>query len=349
MLTIGSLCSGYGGLDAGLVDALGGGTIAWHAETDPHASAVLAARYPGVPNLGDLTLADWTATPPVDWIVGGYPCQPFSLAGPRRGEDDPRNIWPSIAAAIRQLRPRFVLLENVSGHLSKGFGRVLGDLSTLGYLGAWRSVRASDVGAPHRRQRVFILAVDASRLDGLPVTEPAAPPANRDLALMATPAARDGRGISPLPNISSLPNTVSLLPTLRSSPFGLNDNPESWLARNKLLAARRSKGASGMPLGVAVQLAAEEGSRWGQYATAIARWEQVTGRPAPDPIEQGRTAPRLNARFAEWMMGLSGGYVTDVVTTYSRALRVIGNGVVNLQASHAVKLLLADLAELARA
>jgi DNA (cytosine-5)-methyltransferase 1 len=155
-LTVGSLFSGIGGLDLGLERA--GMTVKWQSEIHPYACRVLAKHWPTVPNLGDITKIDWSEVERVDVICGGYPCQPFSLAGIRLGKDDPRHLWPHVATAIRNLRPRYALLENVAGHLSLGFGRVLGDLAESGYDATWDCIPAAAVGAPHRRDRVFIVA-----------------------------------------------------------------------------------------------------------------------------------------------------------------------------------------------
>jgi hypothetical protein len=135
LVTVGSLFSGIGGLDLGLERA--GMTVRWQSEIDPYCCRVLAKHWPHVPNLGDVKTIDWSTVEPVDLICGGYPCQPFSLAGVRRGEADPRHLWPFFRDALRHLRPRFALLENVPGHLSLGFGRVLGDLAELGYDCEW--------------------------------------------------------------------------------------------------------------------------------------------------------------------------------------------------------------------
>jgi DNA (cytosine-5)-methyltransferase 1 len=155
-LTVGSLFSGIGGLDLGLERA--GMRVVWQSENDPYACQVLAKHWPAVPNLGDITQIDWSTVEPVDVICGGYPCQPFSLAGVRRGEDDARHLWPHFADAIRLLRPRWALLENVPGHLSLGFGRVLGDLAELGFDADWDCIPAAAVGAPHLRYRVIVIA-----------------------------------------------------------------------------------------------------------------------------------------------------------------------------------------------
>jgi DNA (cytosine-5)-methyltransferase 1 len=164
-MKVGSLFSGIGGLDLGLERA--GMRVVWQSEIDPYACRVLAKHWPDVPNLGDITTIDWSTVEPVDIICGGYPCQPFSLAGVRRGEDDPRHLWPHFADAIRVLRPRYALLENVPGHLSLGFGRVLGDLAELGYDADWDCIPAAYVGAPHLRYRVIIVA-RRHRTDAVP-------------------------------------------------------------------------------------------------------------------------------------------------------------------------------------
>lgn len=162
-MRVGSLFSGIGGLDLGLERA--GMTVAWQSEVDPYACRVLAKHWPNVPNLGDITTIDWSTVEPVDLICGGYPCQPFSLAGVRRGESDARHLWPYFADALRVLRPPWALLENVPGHLSLGFGRVLGDLAELGFDAWWDCIPAAAVGAPHLRYRVFVVAhANGSRL-----------------------------------------------------------------------------------------------------------------------------------------------------------------------------------------
>ena len=152
-MKVGSLFTGYGGLDMAV-----GGDLAWYAEIEPAACKVLSAHYPNVPNLGDITTIKWTEVQPVDILTGGYPCQPFSHAGQRKGKNDERHLWPYVLDAIRGIRPRYAILENVSGHLSLGFDIVLTDLAEIGWACEWGTFRASDVGAPHRRERLFIVA-----------------------------------------------------------------------------------------------------------------------------------------------------------------------------------------------
>ena len=156
MLTVGSLFSGIGGLDLGLERA--GMSIRWHSEIDPYACKILKKHWPEVPNHGDIKQIDWRTVEPVDVICGGYPCQPFSTAGKRRGTDDPRHLWPWVRDAISALRPRYAILENVRGHLSMGGVTVIGELAEIGYDAEWRVVSAAGLGAPHRRERIIIVA-----------------------------------------------------------------------------------------------------------------------------------------------------------------------------------------------
>jgi DNA (cytosine-5)-methyltransferase 1 len=139
-------------------------SMIWCADTAPGPCRVIAERWPHVKNIGDITGTDFSQLPPVDIITAGYPCQPFSHASMhRRGTDDPRHLWPHVFRAIRQLRPRIAILENVSGHRSLGFGTVLGDLAEdRHYEVRWASVCASDAGAPHERERLFIAAIAAT-------------------------------------------------------------------------------------------------------------------------------------------------------------------------------------------
>ena len=156
-LKIGSLFSGYGGLDMA-VESFFKAETKWFVEFDEAPSKILAHHWPHVPNLGDVTKVDWAQVEPVDIITGGFPCQPFSTAGLRKGEHDERHLWPHIVTAIRHLRPQHIILENVQGLRSLGLNRVLGDLAEAGFHARWESVRASHVGAPHHRERLFILA-----------------------------------------------------------------------------------------------------------------------------------------------------------------------------------------------
>ena len=162
----GSLFSDIGGLDLA-VEAVTGARTVWQVERDEWCRGVLAQHWPEAQRFDDVCSVG-EELERVDIIAGGFPCQDVSLAGKRAGLAGERSgLWSEFARIVRVVRPRFVLVENVAGLLSMEFGQVLGDLAALGFDAEWGVFRASDAGAPHRRERVFILAVaDASGVDG---------------------------------------------------------------------------------------------------------------------------------------------------------------------------------------
>jgi DNA (cytosine-5)-methyltransferase 1 len=158
------LCSGYGGFELGLrLAGIPARTVA-HVERDTYAAATLVARMDDqaldqAPVWSDLTTFDgapWRGR--VDLITAGFPCQPFSQAGQRRGVDDDRWLWPHIAGIVADVGPRYVFLENVPGLVHAGLPHVLADLTDLGFDAEWGLLSASAVGAPHRRERFWLLA-----------------------------------------------------------------------------------------------------------------------------------------------------------------------------------------------
>jgi DNA (cytosine-5)-methyltransferase 1 len=156
-LSVGSLFSGIGGFDLGLERA--GMQVVWQVENDPFCNKVLAKHWPDVQQFGDIKDCGKHNLEPVDLICGGFPCQDVSLAGKRKGLEGERSgLWSEYARIVRELRPRYVLVENVPGLLSSGFGRVLGDLAESGYDAEWDCIPAAFVGAPHLRNRVWIVA-----------------------------------------------------------------------------------------------------------------------------------------------------------------------------------------------
>ena len=201
---VGSLFSGYGGLDLAVEEVFDGET-AWFSEFSPAPARVFAHHWPGVPNLGDITMIDWNVVEPVDVICGGFPCQDVSTVGKRAGlaPGTRSGLWARMAEAIDVLQPEWVVAENVRGLLSatatrpaqkgdstdgrnpdtvsldgtvrgvepdpwhlgdqsarplRALGAVLGDLADLGYNARWLGLPASDMGAPHSRFRILILA-----------------------------------------------------------------------------------------------------------------------------------------------------------------------------------------------
>ena len=156
-MKVGSLFAGIGGFDLGLERA--GFEIAWQVEIDPYCQRVLAKHWPNVQRYGDIRAIDWATVPRVDMLCGGFPCQDISLAGKGAGLSGERSgLWFEYAKAIDALKPRYVLIENVAALRSRGLDQVLGSLAALGYDAEWHCIPASAVGAPHRRDRVWIVA-----------------------------------------------------------------------------------------------------------------------------------------------------------------------------------------------
>ena len=186
-MKIGSLFSGYGGLDLAVETYFNAETV-WVAEWEDAPSKVLAHHWPEVPNFRDVTQVNWHEVEPVDIITGGFPCQDVSIAGKRAGmvEGTRSNLWGAMRTAIETIRPRYAVIENVRGLLSataqsdsdleqqpgfmgdepnvtlRALGRVLGDLADIGFNAEWHGLRAADIGAPHGRYRVFILATNTN-------------------------------------------------------------------------------------------------------------------------------------------------------------------------------------------
>jgi DNA (cytosine-5)-methyltransferase 1 len=156
-VTYGSLFAGIGGFDLGFERA--GLTCKWQVEIDPFCRRVLAKHWPHVERFEDVRTVGAHNLPPVDVLCGGFPCQDISNAGKRVGIDGERSgLWSEFARLIGELRPRYVVVENVAGLLIRGMGRVCGDLAAFGYDAEWDVVSACALGAPHARERVFIVA-----------------------------------------------------------------------------------------------------------------------------------------------------------------------------------------------
>lgn len=346
--THGSLFSGYGGIDIAVAEAFGART-AWVSDIDPGPCKVLERRFPGVPNLGDITKIDWADVEPVDILSGGSPCQDLSAAGRRAGmtEGTRSNLWVQMREAIATLRPKLVVWENVMGALSaraaselesvegrvgdgdggpvlRALGRVLGDLAEIGFDAEWATVRASDVGAPTVGQgsssspgRPALLRTPcAAEADGGAVESVCGEEGGEDVAADGA----DHRHVSPRDA-----GDVTLLPTPKAgdADFGLPRTSGRPPERSTHLATRLHY------------------TDFGSYGPAIERWERATGRPAPDPTKPSPKTgkPQLSAEFVEWMMGLPSGWFTspEIGLTRVAALKIGGNGVVPQQAEFAIR------------
>jgi DNA (cytosine-5)-methyltransferase 1 len=154
--SFGSLFTGIGGIDLGLERA--GWRCAWQVENDPFCLSVLAEHWPDVPRYFDIRRLDFDHLRTVRLIAGGFPCQPHSVAGRRLAQNDARWLWPWFASVVASVEPEIVLIENVPGLRKTGLREVLADLAALGFDAEWSPLSAADVGAPHRRDRLFIVA-----------------------------------------------------------------------------------------------------------------------------------------------------------------------------------------------
>lgn len=338
----GSLFAGVGGLDQAASEVFGTG-LAWVSDNNPAASAVLAYRYPDAPNLGDITAIDWSTVEPVWLLTAGWPCQPWSTAGKRRGIEDERALWPEVARAIRALRPRVVVLENVPAIVGAGeLARACGDLAACGYQFGWVVLGADEVGAPHRRRRCFVLAVadtDSER----PVR------AGSTRGRWSGPADHDLPAADP----AGARRTPVLAGAALGGPGGAADRGGAVQFGGLRRAVADSDGAGlqgaeptpghVMP---AWSTAVPAGSGdWGIYAAAVRRWERVLGRPAPVPRVAGpRGGLKLNPALPEWMQGFPAGWITDVPgVSLNDALKLAGNSVNPFQAAAALRWLAAQL------
>ena len=315
-----SLCSGYGGLDLAVEAVTGAETVAY-SEVDQAASTVFARHWPGAEPLGDLTTADWSAVD-ADIVCAGFPCQDLSYAGKGAGitKDSRSGLWYAIEHALGVLRPRLVVLENVSAIVARrpGLDVVLAGLASLGFDAQWTCVRASDVGAPHRRERWFLVAyaygsgLEGRRRQGFGRADERAAWADGFADAADTVRAGTGRDARGLPREAG----------------------EGGRTRVDVRSARDGRPASADTDGDGPD-GAREAAAWGDYRPAIERWECILGRPAPAPTD---ARGRLSPPFVEWMMGWPQGHVDGLPR--SKALRVLGNGVVPQQAAAALRVLM---------
>lgn len=368
-MRVGSLCTGYGGLEMGLELAGEQVDVAWIAETGPTAAL---PHFAGIANLGDMTAIDWTTVERVDMVTAGFPCQPVSVAGRQRGQADERWLWPHVRNALDTLRPSRFLLENVRNLVSiqKGalWAGILDDLGQLGYNVRWLTLGACHVGAAHHRHRVFALAVqvgyDTDQVERVATSACGA----KGMVMVPTTTrtdAKDSRNLTAQrrTGVSSGGTTLGDFARLLPSPRA-RDGDGRGEGDSTYWANRGAERTNGMPLGAALALlptpratdgvnggpgqrgssgdlampSAVQAQNWDRFADAVARHAAIYGDP-PAPTEPNRNgAPRLSAAFAEWLMCLPAGHVTDHLPR-NQALAAIGNGVCPPQAAAAYRLL----------
>ena len=163
--TVGSLFAGIGGFD--LAFEREGYDVAWQVEIDSYCQRVLEKHWPDVPRYDDVRDCGLHNLEPVDVIAGGFPCTDISCAGKQAGlNGEQSSLWWQMHRIIGELRPRFAVVENVPNLFNRGFDRVCGSLAEIGYDAEWHVISAADVGAPHLRKRLWLVA-DADRAHGI--------------------------------------------------------------------------------------------------------------------------------------------------------------------------------------
>ena len=345
-LRVGSLFSGYGGLDLAVEQVFDGRTI-WFSEIKEPVARVFAHHWPDAPNLGDITAIDWSTVEPVDVLCGGFPCQDVSTVGKMAGlaPGTRSGLWAHMATAIDRLQPEWVVIENVRGLLSATAIRPSSegddddrrkpDAATPGDA-PLRGVEPDPWGLGDQPARPLqaLGAVLGDLADlrynarwlGLPASAIGAPHPRFRIFILAErtvpdPARlrrREGRGEPGAGEGSGRDN--------RAQPS--SDRP------------RDEAGAANVGSGVRTDRGLLQ--HWGRYAAAISRWERISGRPAPAPATLSEPAgPRPAPRFVEWLMGLPDGWVTDpgLGLNPSEQLAALGNGVVPLQAACSLRTL----------
>lgn len=309
-MRIGSLFTGAGGLDVGLLNtqAFCGAELAWVSDINERdkwgwhgkAANFLAVKHADLPNLGDITTVEWNKVPPVDVIAGGSPCQDLSTAGERKGmlSGTRSGLWYSMCSAVEVLRPQYVVWENVRGAMTaqtadrgvSALQRVILDLEDLGYGVSWTIVSASTVGAPHKRERVFVLGQLGASSAGQVVARHNAD--SNKHKLLPTPTVRDKNDYK-----------------IRIEPHKPNDT-SSTLSRAL--------------------------THYPDFVAATSHWESICGYEEPAYYEEYKDSRRLNVRFSEWLMGWPAGFITDSGVPRYAQFALIGNGVVPQQASFAI-------------
>ncbi len=345
-LRVGSLFSGYGGLDLAVEEVFDARTV-WFSEINEPVGRVFAHHWPDAPNLGDITAMNWNIVEPVDVLCGGLPCQDVSTVGKMAGlkPGTRSGLWSHMATAVETLRPEYVVIENVRGLLSAPAIRPApeGDdderrnpeLATSG--GATlRGLEPDPLGLgdePTRPLRALgavlgdlaDLRYDA-RWIGLPASAIGAPHPRFRIFILARRA---------------VPNTTSL--GLRQGWRDAGAGQGASRHDRAQPSGDRPRDPARTPALPGGGVRADRGAlrRWGRYAGAIARWERITGRPAPAPAILNERGPAPAPAFVEWLMGLSEGWVTDSEygLTHAQQLTALGNGVTPRQAVAALRAL----------
>ncbi len=321
-----SVCSGGAGLDLGVMLAEPGARVVAFVEREAFAAAVLVARMADealhpAPVWDDVVSFDgepWRGV--VDCLTAGFPCQPWSVAGRRRGLADERWLWPEIVRILREVGPAIVFLENVPGLVAEGLGHVLGDLAGLGFDAEWGVLGANEVGAPHIRRRVFILA--HSDLGRWRIARGGGRGEGADARWR-----EDAREPRLGGGVLAHPGRVGVAGLEPQSLAGGGDAPAAGGAGARLADADG------------------QGERQREWQRPEWRWAGDMWPPGPKDVDQWRAVlartPGLAPATQPAVRGVADGLATELVESIrAHRLALLGNGVVPLEAALAWKVLL---------
>lgn len=351
-LRVGSLFSGYGGLDLAVEEVFDARTV-WFSEINEPVARVFSHHWPHAPNLGDISSIDWTTVPPINILCGGFPCQDVSTVGKRAGlaPGTRSGLWAHMATAIEALQPEWVVIENVRGLLSAPAMRAgsEGDDNEQRKPATATSDRTTrrdlerapwNLGEPAARPLRAAGAVLGDLVDlrydaqwiGLPASVIGAPHPRYRVFILGHPAVSHPSGLGRRQGQGEPAAGESPTRDDRTQP----PDHRSRTPRSEWTPPRRGNRHPVAPHQPDLR-------RWGRYAPAIAQWERITGRPAPAPARVNENAgPRPAPDFVEWLMGLDANWVTgsDIGLTDTQQLAALGNGVLPRQAVSALRILL---------
>lgn len=335
-----SLCSGYGGIDLGLRRVFPGLRTIAYAEIEAFAVELLLARMEGgqldaAPIWSNLKSFPWSSFHGmVDILSGGYPCQPFSSAGKRLGAEDPRHLWPYIRDGIERMAPRICFFENVEGHITLGLSTVISDLEELDYRTTWGIFSAAEVGAPHQRKRVFILAhCDGAGLEGL---WQCCSTSRRE-----TTTGHAGSSCDVWPSRPGEPQYAWEPPRVVANSISANNRIKIWrdqIEEQETGRPTSGAGRSGESMGDAAGIRSRGGPEDGHR-----QQPEMSGAGHENTSSERQTQSTLGGNANGPAGGLGHAELFTTCDNRTDELRLLGNGVVPVTAERAFRVLIDEL------
>lgn len=354
-----SLCAGYGGIELGLEQIIPGFRTVCYVEGETYAASNIVqkmeeGRIHQAPIWDDLRTFDgkpWSGK--VDLISGGFPCQPFSLAGKQLGDKDPRHLWPFIVKIVSQVRPKYLFFENVPGVVRWILSDILNDLTELGYNASWCVVGAGEVGAPHRRNRWFLLAEFCdpngdgfdriSKINGQKINERGGVERNgfeNNGYVDSKPKRRGFKEVQP-----SSSRGIWEYDSSRSR-FVFSDSMRLGCGEKCELGSNIKKSSQKIIGGIS-KSEFSDSKRQGSQRGFIPKIKNDQGIWCdPSMFSEKRRIDRWEGKFNQWWkVEPSMGRLVDGTSDWVDKIRILGNGVVPQQAAYAFQILAARLAE----